>query len=71
MRNNGVLVSAWVKIESGCAIEYRMGGANEVEFTLGGCANGFEFVATEDGLERLVAAGSQALRELHSGDEEE
>lgn len=66
MSYNGVLVTAWVKIEGGCDIEYRLSGSDEVEFSLGGYANGFEFVATRRGLEQLVTAGTEALDELRS-----
>ncbi|ONI77751.1 hypothetical protein ALI144C_30370 [Actinosynnema sp. ALI-1.44] len=65
MSYNGVQVSAWFKIENRCHIEYNV-CANEVEFTLGGRTDGFDFVATEDGLEQLITVGTEALRDLRA-----
>jgi hypothetical protein len=61
--SNGVQVSAWVKIEGVCDIEYRVTG-NQVEFSLGGDAGQFDFTATRRGLEQLADVGSPASREL-------
>ncbi|MFD9895402.1 hypothetical protein [Amycolatopsis sp. NPDC058986] len=64
MSHSGVEVSAWVRIDN-CGIEYRLcDGA--VEFSLGGRMDGFQFDATERGLEQLVETGSQALRALRA-----
>ncbi|MBP2324621.1 hypothetical protein JOF56_005006 [Kibdelosporangium banguiense] len=65
MSSNGIQVGAWVKIEGECEIEYRVTG-DEVEFSFGGRMNGFDILATERGLDRLLTAGNEALREMRS-----
>lgn len=39
---------------------------DEVEFRVGGQMDGMDIVFTEPGLERLVAQGERALRELRA-----
>ncbi|ALG06518.1 hypothetical protein AOZ06_05880 [Kibdelosporangium phytohabitans] len=65
LSSNGVAVCAWFKISGGCAIEYNT-CIDEVEFTLGGRTNGFDFVATEEGLEQFIEVGTEALRALRA-----
>jgi hypothetical protein len=63
---NQVVVSTWVKLSGGCNIEYSVIG-DQVEFTVGQRDSGFEFVATEEGLEELVEATTAALRDYRAG----
>ncbi len=58
--SENVIVSAFVKIEDECDIEYRVCGA-EAEVSIGGYVNDFQLVATEEGLDCLVTALSKAL----------
>lgn len=68
MSYSGVLVSAWVKIERECEMQYTVCG-DTVELCMGGYNNGFQFDATEGGLERLIETSTDALRALRSGGE--
>lgn len=61
--SENVIVSAFVRIEDECGIEYRVIGG-EAEFSIGGWVNDFQMVATEEGLECLISATTQALAQL-------
>jgi hypothetical protein len=54
-------LGAWVEIDSETSIQYHTCVDQEVEFYIGG-ADGLNVLATRQGLEKLVAATSAALR---------
>lgn len=61
--SENVSVSAFVRIDRRCPIEYRVIGG-EAEISIGGRISEFEMVATEEGLACLVSATTQALAKL-------
>jgi hypothetical protein len=63
--NRGVQVDAWVSIENECPVSYSITGG-VAEFSLGSSRYGFQFDASQDALERLIAAATEALAELRS-----
>ena len=64
---SNVKVGAWAQVHD-CSISYTV-FHDEVEFEIGG-RSGFDLFASEAGLEKLVAAGSQALCEMRAKQEE-
>jgi hypothetical protein len=66
MSHGGVSMCAWVKIEGDCRMEYILSG-DTVEILLGGYIDGFQFDATELGLERLIETCTVALHAFRSG----
>jgi hypothetical protein len=60
-------VAAWVRIDD-CSMDYTVFD-DEVEFRVGDRLDGMDLVFTEQGLERIVLQGEQALRELRASQE--
>jgi hypothetical protein len=62
----GATLRGWVKIDEGIPIRYDVCG-EVVEFDLGLRRGEFQLVATEHGLAKLIAKGSEALQALRDG----
>jgi hypothetical protein len=65
--DKGLIVATIVRIEDDCPIEYTS-TESEVSFALGGYENGFHFMASAKGLEKLLNSCVKALAELRSCD---
>ncbi len=66
--NGGIEVDAWVRIEDGCRVEWKVIG-EEAEFSLSGRRSGLLcMVATEEGLATVHEHLGKALAELRSAD---
>jgi hypothetical protein len=61
---NGMHTGMWVRIDS-CPIDYTV-CAEAVEFDFGGSRSGVTLLTTEDGLQRLLEVGTQALHQLRT-----
>lgn len=61
---NGVFMKGWISLRDNCPIDYNV--CREVtEFRFGGY-DGPELIATERGLETLIAQGTAALAEMRA-----
>jgi hypothetical protein len=60
----GVFMKGWISLQDDCTIDYHV-CAEVTEFTLGGFS-GPETVATERGLETLLAKGTEALERMRA-----
>lgn len=59
---SGICVDSWVKVEGRCNITCDVVG-DEAQFRFGGArSSGLCMIVTENGLEKLVNAGVEALR---------
>lgn len=62
----GIKVDSWVKIEGNCEIVCEVVG-EEAQFRFGGERSpGLDMVVTEQGLENLVQASTDALRRMRA-----
>lgn len=63
---NGVCVDSWARIEGQCLITYDVAG-DEAQFRFGGTrSSGIDLIITEEGLENLVQASTEALRKIRA-----
>lgn len=57
-------VSSYVIIRDHCPMRFRVTGTDDIEFSLGGRYDPFEFVFNADALRSFLQLGSDALREM-------
>lgn len=62
--SDDVKVSSYVSIRDGCPIRFRVNDSDDVEFSLGGLRDPFEFVFQRAALRQFILLGSEALREM-------
>jgi hypothetical protein len=59
-----VKVSSYVTIHDNCPMRYRVNGDTEIEFSIGGHRNPFEFEINAAALRDLLWLGTKALAEI-------
>ncbi len=64
MNTTTVSVSTWAQVGDSCTITYRVIDGDELEMQFGHYTECFEVSLSRRGLERLVAAATEGLREL-------
>jgi hypothetical protein len=57
-------VSSYVTIRHGCPMRFRVNSIDDVEFSLGGLRDPFEFVFQLQALREFLALGAEALKEM-------
>lgn len=58
------MISSYVIIRDRCPMRFRVTGMDDVEFSLGGRYDPFEFVFNAEALREFLQLGTDALREM-------
>lgn len=59
-----VIVTSWVRVDTGCPIRAEVIGSAETEFTCGRAPGDFEFIMEADALREFLKVGTKALEEM-------